>query len=92
MWRMLQRDEPDDFVIATGEAHTIAEFAAAAFAHFGLDANEHIDIDENLFRPSDISWSCGNPAKAERVLGWTAKTRFLELVKVLCEAERSPES
>jgi GDPmannose 4,6-dehydratase len=87
MWRMLQRDEPDDFVIATGEAHSIADFAAAAFAHFGLDAAEHIDVDETLFRPSDIAWSCGNPAKAERVLGWGAKTKFGELVKILCEAE-----
>ncbi len=88
MWRMLQRDEPDDFVIATGEAHSIAELAAAAFAHFGLDAAQHVDIDETLFRPSDISWSCGNPAKAERVLGWKARTKFAALVKLLCEAER----
>src|SRR5207237_713316 len=88
MWSMLQRDEPDDFVIATGEAHTIAEFAAAAFAEFDLDAAQHIDIDETLFRPSDISWSRGTPAKAERVLGWTARTKFSELVKILCEAEK----
>jgi GDPmannose 4,6-dehydratase len=87
MWRILQRDEADDFVIATGETHTIAEFAAAAFAHFGLDAAQHIDVDQSLFRPSDIAWSCGNPAKAERVLGWTARTRFADLVKILCEAE-----
>jgi GDPmannose 4,6-dehydratase len=87
MWRMLQRDEPDDFVIATGETHTIAELAAAAFEQFGLDAAQHIDTDPSLFRPSDICWSRGNPAKAERVLGWAAKTRFAELVKVLCEAE-----
>ncbi len=89
MWSMLQRDEPDDFVIATGEAHTIAEFAATAFAEFGLDAAQHIDVDESLFRPSDISWSRGAPAKAERVLGWTARTKFSELVKILCEAERT---
>ena len=88
MWSMLQRDEPDDFVIATGEAHTIAEFATAAFAEFDLDAAQHIDIDETLFRPSDISWSRGAPAKAERVLGWTARTKFSELVKILCEAEK----
>jgi GDPmannose 4,6-dehydratase len=88
MWRMLQRDQPDDFVIATGETHTIAEFAAAAFAHFGLDAAQHIDVDETLFRPSDIAWSCGNPAKAESELGWSAKTKFADLIKILCEAER----
>jgi len=91
MWRMLQQDAPDDFVIATGEAHTIADFAKAAFAHFGLDAAQHIEVDESLFRPSDISWSCGNPAKAEKELGWRAKTHFAELVKILCEAERSAE-
>jgi len=88
MWRMLQCEEADDFVIATGEAHTIADFAAAAFAHFGLDAAQYIDVDQSLFRPSDISWSCGNPAKAERVLGWKAKTKFEELVRILCEAEK----
>ena len=87
MWLMLQQPEPDDFVIATGEAHTIAEFAAAAFAQFGLDAAQHIDVDESLFRPSDISWSRGAPAKAESVLGWTARTKFSELVKILCEAQ-----
>ena len=88
MWAMLQRDAPDDFVVATGEAHTIAEFAEAAFAHFGLEARQYIDVDESLFRPSDISWSCGNPAKAERDLGWKARTKFAEVVKILCEAER----
>ncbi len=88
MWAMLQREQPDDFVVATGEAHTIADFAEAAFAYFGLDAAQYIDVDETLFRPSDISWSCGNPAKAERDLGWKARTKFLEVVKILCEAER----
>lgn len=84
MWRMLQREQPEDFVIATGEAHTIADFANAAFAAFGLDAARYIDVDESLFRPSDIAWSCGNPAKAERVLGWQAQTLFPQLVKLLC--------
>jgi GDPmannose 4,6-dehydratase len=88
MWAMLQRDAADDFVVATGEAHTIADFAAAAFGHFGLEAAQYIDVDESLFRPSDISWSCGNPAKAERVLGWKARTKFAEVVRILCEAER----
>ncbi len=87
MWRMLQCDVPDDFVMATGEAHSIADFAEAAFAHFGLEAKEHIDVDESLFRPSDIAWSCGNPAKAERVLRWKATTKFADLIKLLCEAE-----
>jgi len=87
MWRMLQRDEPDDFVLATGEAHSIADFADAAFAHFGLNANEHIDVDESLFRPSDIAWSCGDATKAERELGWSARTKFADLIKLLCEAE-----
>jgi GDPmannose 4,6-dehydratase len=83
MWRMLQQDEPRDFVIATGESHTIAEFAEEAFAQFGLDAREHIEIDETLFRPSDIAYSCGNPAKAAHILGWRAQTRFRDLVRIL---------
>ena len=87
MWRMLQQDEPDDFVIATGESHTIEELTAAAFEEFGLDWHAHVDIDCSLFRASDIAYSCGNPDKSRRVLGWEAKTRFRELVRILATGE-----
>ncbi|MDP9360542.1 MAG: GDP-mannose 4,6-dehydratase [Acidobacteriota bacterium] len=89
MWRMLQQDEPQDFVIATGESHTLQELTAAAFAQFGLDWREHVDVDPSLFRASEIAHSRGNPEKSRRLLGWEAKTRFDELVRILADAERS---
>jgi len=88
MWRMLQQDEPQDFVIATGESHTLEELTAAAFAQFNLDWHDHVDIDPSLFRASEIAHSRGNPEKARRVLGWEAETKFGELVTVLANAER----
>ena len=83
MWRMLQQERADDFVIATGDAHTLEEFTAAVFAEHGLDWRDHVDIDRTLFRPSEILYSRGNPEKAKRELGWEATTRFPELVKKL---------
>jgi len=87
MWCMLQQDKPDDFVIATGEAHTIEELTAAAFAEFSLDWHDHVDVDRTLYRASDIAYSRGNPEKSRQVLGWEAKTRFRELVKMLASGE-----
>jgi GDP-D-mannose dehydratase len=89
MWRMLQQDEPQDFVIATGESHTLEELTAAAFAQFDLDWHDHVDIDPSLFRASEIANSRGNPEKAQRVLGWEVKTKFADLVTLLADAERS---
>ncbi len=83
MWLMLQRDEPEDFVIATGESHTLQEFVAAAFAQHGLDWREHVESVPELLRPSDIRYSRGNPAKAKRLLGWEAKTHFADLIAKL---------
>jgi GDPmannose 4,6-dehydratase len=88
MWRMLQLDRPEDFVIATGESHTLEEFTAATFAEFGLDWREHVDVDPSLFRASEISYSRGNPEKSRRVLGWEATTRFDGLVRLLAGAEK----
>ena len=85
---MLQQDEPQDFVIATGESHTVEDFAAAAFAEFGLDYRDHILIDPSLFRASDLHYSRGNPARALHSLGWKARTKFGELVRLLADAER----
>jgi len=72
MWRMLQEDRPDDYIIATGRTITLREFTAEAFAAVDLDWREHVDVDATLFRPADITISRANPAKAERVLGWKA--------------------
>ncbi|MFP6749268.1 MAG: GDP-mannose 4,6-dehydratase, partial [Alphaproteobacteria bacterium] len=74
MWLMMQQDSPDDFVIATGEPHSLEEFVTAAFAHFDLSWRDHVEIDEAFHRPTDIACGFGNAAKAADVLGWRAKT------------------
>jgi GDPmannose 4,6-dehydratase len=88
MWRMLQQDRANDYVIATGESHTVEELAAAAFAEAGLDYHDHLEADPALLRPSDLDYSRGNPARAQRDLGWEPQTKFRELVKLLVAAER----
>jgi GDPmannose 4,6-dehydratase len=88
MWRMLQHDTPGDYVIATGESHSVEEFVEAAFRACGLDWREHVDSDAGLLRPNDLAYSRGDASKAKRELGWEAKTRFHELVKLLVDAER----
>ena len=87
MWLMLQRDEPEDFVIATGEAHSLEEFVDAAFAHFDLSWRDHVEIDESLFRPTDIACGFGNADHAQDVLGWRAETRMPAVVRRMAEAE-----
>ena len=83
MWRMLQRDEPDDFVIATGESHTLQEFVSAMFAEHGLDWRDHVETRPELFRPSELRYSRGDASKAKQILGWEARTRFAELIPKL---------
>ena len=87
MWTMLQREEPDDYVVATGESHTLEEFAAAAFAHFGLDWQKHVKSNPSLLRPADIVHSRGDATKARNRLGWRAKFRMADVVRVMVEAE-----
>lgn len=87
MWRMLNHDTPEDFVIATGQAHRLEEFVALAFQHFGLDWRNHVVVDEGLLRPSDISLSVGDPGKAKRLLGWQAETAMPGVVAKLLDAE-----
>ena len=89
MWRMLQQDVPDDYVIATGESHTLESFVASAFAQVGLDWRSHVDIDPSLFRPSEIAYSAGNPEKAIKGLGWKAGVVFPELIANLVRAEQA---
>src|SRR3954463_15035750 len=79
MWMMLQADEPDDFVIATGEAHSVREFLEAAFSYAGLDWEEHWDIDPAFFRPSEVDALLGDPTKAREKLGWRPRVGFDEL-------------
>jgi GDPmannose 4,6-dehydratase len=89
MARMLERDAPEDFVIATGETNTLEDFVATAFSCFGLDWRDHVVLNPTLLRPLDITFSTGNPAKAERHLGWKASKKMRDVVRLLVEAERS---
>jgi len=83
MWRILQQDVPDDFVIATGQMHSLKKFVAKAFDNVGLNAWEHVDSDPGLLRPSDIARSCGDPSKASNRLSWRGKTNFEQIVEKL---------
>jgi len=87
MWRMLQRNDPDDYVIATGESHTLQEFVEQAFGSAGLDWRAHVEIDPALGRPLDPAGGHGNPAKAAQHLDWRAKVRFAEMIERLVHAE-----
>jgi GDPmannose 4,6-dehydratase len=87
MWRILQDEQADDFVIATGEERSLQDFVSCVFAQLGLNWREHVESDASLFRPSDVERSCGNAAKAKAKLGWTARHRFDDIVRFLVEAE-----
>jgi len=88
MSRMLELEAPEDFVIATGETNTLEDFVRATFECFGLDWREHVVTDEAFFRPTDISYSSGNPLKAEQRLGWKARKKMRDVVALLVDAER----
>lgn len=87
MWMMLQQDEPDDYVIATGDRHSVREFCEAAFAMVDLDWEEYIRIDERYMRPSEVDLLEGDAAKARRVLGWEPDVTFEQLVEMMVEAD-----
>jgi GDPmannose 4,6-dehydratase len=87
MWQMLQQDEPEDFVIATGEAHSVREFCAVAFEQVDLDWESHVEIDPGYYRPTEVDYLRGDPSRAERKLGWKARTSFSELAKLMVEAD-----
>jgi GDPmannose 4,6-dehydratase len=87
MWRMMQADKPDDYIIATGESNTLENFVAAAFSAFGLNWKNHIDSDPTLFRPTDIAWSEGDPSKSSQELGWTAKARMKEIAAMMAKGD-----
>jgi GDPmannose 4,6-dehydratase len=85
MWRMLQQDAPGDYVIATGETHTVQEFIEAAFARVGLDWESHVDIDPRFFRPSEVDILCGDSSKARAQLQWQPATTFTHLVQMMVD-------
>ncbi len=85
MWLMLQQDEPDDYVIATGETHSVREFLELAFEHLGLPSDEHVVVDPRYFRPSEVDLLLGDATKARQRLGWRPETSFRELVKLMVD-------
>jgi GDPmannose 4,6-dehydratase len=87
MWLMLQQDQPDDFVIATGETHSVREFLDEAFAHVGLDWQKYVEIDPWYYRPAEVDLLVGDASKAKRVLGWEPKVKFKELVRLMVDAD-----
>jgi GDPmannose 4,6-dehydratase len=88
MWRMLQCEQPDDFVVASGVAHSLEEFVAAAFLEVGLDWRDHVDHDSSLVRYSDIMYSIGDATKAAKVLGWRPRVKMPEIVARMIRAEK----
>ena len=88
MWRMLQQDEPDDFVLATGEGHSVREFCDAAFAHVGLNWEDHVRFDESFIRPSEVDALIGDASKAHRQIGWKAHVTALDLARLMVDADR----
>jgi GDPmannose 4,6-dehydratase len=87
MWRMMQLEQPDDFVVATGENHTVREFLESAFEHAGLDWKKYVEIDPRYFRPTEVNILQGDASKAERCFGWRPKVKFKELVKLMVDAD-----
>lgn len=87
MWIMLQQDNPDDYVIATGETHTVNEFLHEVFDYAGLDVNKYVEIDERLFRPHEVPLLLGDPTKAREKLGWEPKVKFKELARMMYDED-----
>jgi len=87
MWRMMQLDEPDDFVVATGETHTVREFVQSAFDYAGLDWRKWVEIDPRYFRPTEVDTLLGDASKARRVLGWEPNVKFEQLVRIMVDAD-----
>jgi GDPmannose 4,6-dehydratase len=87
MWQMLQQPEPDDFVIATGETHSVKELLEVAFSRAGLDWQEHVESEERHLRPAEVDRLLGDASKARRVLGWTPKVSFRELIEMMVDSD-----
>jgi GDPmannose 4,6-dehydratase len=87
MWLMLQQEKADDYIIATNETHSVREFLEAAFGHAGLDWQKHVENDPRYYRPAEVDLLIGDYGKAKRQLGWEPKTRFVDLVKLMVDAD-----
>jgi GDPmannose 4,6-dehydratase len=87
MWRMLQQDKPDDYVVATGETHTVQEFLDVAFAQAGLDSKKYVIFDERYLRPAEVDLLIGDASKAKKRLGWEPKVKFKQLAEIMVDAD-----
>jgi GDPmannose 4,6-dehydratase len=87
MWLMLQQPEPDDYVVATGETHSVREFLELAFDRVGLDWQKHVEIDPKFYRPAEVEHLIGNPEKARKKLNWSPQTKFADLVRLMVDAD-----
>jgi len=87
MWLMLQQDEPDDYVIATGETHSVKEFAEMAFSHVGLNYQDYLSSDEIFFRPAEVHLLKGDYSKGKKILGWEPTVSFEKLIQMMVETD-----
>lgn len=87
MWMILQQPEPDDFVISTGQTHSVQELLEVAFSRAGLDWKKYVEIDPKLVRPAEVDYLCGDSSKARKILGWTPKVGFKELIEMMVDAD-----
>ena len=87
MWLMLQQDHPDDYLVATGETHSVREFCQVAFDHVGLDWEKYVVVDPRFYRPAEVDLLVGEPSKAKRLLGWEPSVTFQELVRIMTDAD-----
>jgi GDPmannose 4,6-dehydratase len=87
MWRMLQQPAPADYVVGTGETHTVRELCEVAFGHVGLDWNQHVVVDPQFVRPAEVDILQADAGKARRDLGWAARTSFADLVRLMVDAD-----
>ena len=87
MWKMLQQDTADDYVVCTGETHSVKEFCDVAFSHLNLDWEDYVKVDEKLIRPAEVDLLVGDASKADEILGWEPKVGFGDLVRMMVEAD-----
>ena len=87
MWLMLQQEKPDDYVVATGEGAMVRDFCEVAFAELGLDYKKYVETEDRYIRPTEVDALIGDPSKAQKVLGWKAKTHWKELAKLMVSAD-----
>lgn len=91
MWLMLQQDQPDDYVVATGETYSVKEFLTESFGYAGLNWEDYVEIDSRYFRPAEVDLLIGDPTKAKEKLGWVPQTSFKDLVKIMVDADMEAE-